>query len=131
MTLYEISIAVFAFLGSVLTLIAGVGMVRMPDFYLRMSVTTKAATLGIGFFMLCAAMYFQEASVTTKVGAIVLFTFLTAPIGAHLIGRAAYILGVPMWKKSVMDDLKGQYKGSNQDLQSNSTDEAKSLLKEE
>jgi multicomponent Na+:H+ antiporter subunit G len=76
-------------------------------------------------------MYFQEASVTTKVGAIVLFTFLTAPIGAHLIGRAAYILGVPMWKKSVMDDLKGQYKGSNQDLQSNSTDEAKSLLKEE
>lgn len=119
MTATEIFISIFAFLGGLLTLIAGIGMVRMPDFYLRMSVTTKAATLGIGFFMVAAALYFQDLSVTTKVAAIILFTFLTAPVGAHLIGRAAYILGVPMWKKSVMDDLKDQYKGVSQELQSN------------
>ncbi len=118
MTFNEISIAVLAFLGALLCLIAGIGMIRMPDLYLRMSVTTKAATLGVGFMMFSAALYFQDTSVSTKVGAVILFTFLTAPIAAHLLGRAAYILGVPMWKKSVMDELKGQYQGHTQILAS-------------
>lgn len=123
MTAIEILIAVFALLGGLLTLIAGVGMIRMPDFYLRMSVTTKAATLGVSFFMLCAAIHFKDAAVTTKVAAIILFTFLTAPVAAHLISRVAYILGVPLWRKSVMDDLKGQYKSQAQELMSNAPEE--------
>jgi len=118
MTASEIVIASLAGFGAVLTLLAGVGIIRMPDVYLRISVTTKAASLGVGLLLVCSAMYFNEPSITTKVLAIILFILLTAPVGAHLIGRVAYIMGVPLWKKSVMDDLKGQYKGQLKELQS-------------
>lgn len=118
MTASEIVIASLAGFGAVLTLLAGVGIIRMPDVYLRISVTTKAASLGVGLLLVCSAMYFNEPSITTKVLAIILFILLTAPVGAHLIGRVAYIMGVPLWEKSVMDDLKGQYKGQLKELQS-------------
>ena len=95
--------------GSLFILLAAVGIVRMPDLYLRISVTTKAATLGIGMILAGAAFYFNDFSVTSRVLAIILFLLLTAPVGAHMIGRASYFIGTPLWKKSVMDELKGQY----------------------
>ncbi len=106
----DIIIIVFATLGSVFIFIAALGIVRMPDLYMRISVTTKAASLGVGLVLIGTAVYFSEIAVTTKVLAIVLFVFLTAPVGAHLIGRAAYYIGVPLWKNSVMDQLKDKYK---------------------
>ncbi len=114
----EWAIAVLAGFGAIFSLLAGVGIVRMPDLYLRISVTTKAATLGVGLLLICAALYFQEISISTKVLAILLFVLLTAPVGAHLIGRASYIMGVPLWKRSVTDDLKGKYEGHSQSLSS-------------
>jgi multicomponent Na+:H+ antiporter subunit G len=95
--------------GALFILLAAIGILRMPDLYLRISVTTKAATLGIGLVLAGAALYFNDYSVTSRVLAIILFLFLTAPVGAHMIGRAAYFIGTPLWKKSVVDDLKGQY----------------------
>lgn len=111
-------IAVFATLGAVFVLLASIGLVRMPDTYLRISVTTKAATLGIGLILISAAFYFKEASVTTRVMAIILFIILTAPVGAHLIGRASYFIGVKMWHKSVIDELEGKYKKITHELMS-------------
>jgi multicomponent Na+:H+ antiporter subunit G len=102
-------IIALASFGALFVLLAAVGIVRMPDLYLRISVTTKAATLGIGLILICVALYFGEASITTRVLAIIFFLLLTAPVGAHLIGRASYFVDVPLWKKSVMDDLKGKY----------------------
>lgn len=105
----SIIIAVLATLGAIFVLLAGVGILRMPDTYLRMAVTTKAATLGVGLLLLAAAIYFNDLSTTTRVLAIIVFILLTAPVGAHLIGRASYIVGNELWTKSVMDDLKGKY----------------------
>lgn len=102
-------IIALASFGALFVLLAAVGILRMPDLYLRISVTTKAATLGIGLILICVALYFGEASITTRVLAIIFFLLLTAPVGAHLIGRASYFVDVPLWKKSVMDDLKGKY----------------------
>ncbi len=118
-------IALFATLGAIFVLLASVGLVRMPDTYLRISVTTKAATLGIGLILISAAFYFKEASVTTRVLAIILFIILTAPVGAHLIGRASYFIGVKMWHKSVADDLAGKYKRLSHELLSEDEDEDK------
>jgi multicomponent Na+:H+ antiporter subunit G len=95
--------------GALFILIAAIGLVRMPDFYLRLSVTTKAATLGIGLMLCGAAIYFNEISVTSRVFAIILFLFLTAPVAAHMIGRSSYFIGTKLWKKSVIDELKDQY----------------------
>lgn len=115
-------IAVFATLGAIFVLLAAIGLVRMPDTYLRISVTTKAATLGIGLILISAAFYFKEASVTTRVLAIILFIVLTAPVGAHLIGRASYFIGVKMWHKSVIDELEGKYKKVTHELMSDDDD---------
>ncbi len=104
--------------GALFILLAAIGILRMPDLYLRISVTTKAATLGIGLVLAGAALYFNDFSVTSRVLAIILFLFLTAPVGAHMIGRASYLIGTPLWKKSVVDDLKGQYEPDTQELKS-------------
>lgn len=108
--------------GAIFVLLAAVGILRMPDLYLRISVTTKAATLGIGLILLCVAAYFGEASITTRVLAIIFFLLLTAPVGAHLIGRASYFVGTPLWKKSVMDDLQGKYSKSAEGSSSEESD---------
>jgi multicomponent Na+:H+ antiporter subunit G len=119
----EIIIGTLATLGAIFVLLAAVGLVRMPDLYLRISVTTKAATLGIGLILAAAGVYFSEVSVTSRVLAIIFFLLLTAPIGAHLIGRSSYFTGVTMWKKSVQDDLKGKYKKTTHKLESDDKNE--------
>jgi multicomponent Na+:H+ antiporter subunit G len=105
----ELFIMILSGLGAVFVLLAAIGLVRMPDLYLRISVTTKAATLGIGLLLGAAAIYFNEGAITTRVLAIVFFIILTAPIGAHLLGRASYFTNVPLWDRSKTDRLKGKY----------------------
>jgi multicomponent Na+:H+ antiporter subunit G len=117
-------IAILATFGAIFILLAAVGLLRMPDLYLRISVTTKAATLGVGLVLIAAAVYFNELAVTSRVLAIILFVMLTAPVGAHLIGRAAYFIGIPLWKKSVLDQLKGMYQKRTHKLMSEAEAEA-------
>jgi multicomponent Na+:H+ antiporter subunit G len=95
--------------GALFILLASVGLVRMPDFYLRVSVTTKAATLGVGLVLAAAAIYFNDASVMSRVLAIISFLLLTAPVAAHMIGRTAYFTGTKLWKRSHIDELEGKY----------------------
>ncbi len=104
--------------GALFILFAAIGFVRMPDFFLRVSVTTKAATLGVGLVLCSAAVYFYNSSVTSRVLAIILFLLLTAPVAAHMIGRTAYFIGTKLWEGSVMDDLKGMYEQDTHELNS-------------
>lgn len=93
-------------IGSLFILLAGVGLVRMPDLFLRVSASTKAATLGVGATLLGVALYFGDFATFIRAGAIIVFLLLTAPVAAHLIGRAAYQDGVPLWEKTEFDDLR-------------------------
>jgi len=102
----DIFIAFFSTIGSLAILFASIGILRMPDFYLRLSVTVKAATLGVGFLLASAAIAFPDVSVTTKAIAIAFFLVLTAPVAAHMIGRTAYHTGIRTWKGTIMDELK-------------------------
>lgn len=103
-------------LGAIFILIAAYGIVRMPDFYLRLSVTIKAATFGVGLILMGVALFFIEFSVTTKVFSIIFFIIITAPVAGHMIGRTAYIIGVKMWDGSVLDELKGKYDKQTHEL---------------
>lgn len=105
----DIIIYILLTLGVLLIFLASIGMNRMPDLYTRMSVTTKAVTLGIGLVLIAAIFYFNDLGVTTRVLAIIFFLLLTAPVGAHVVGRSAYFVGKKLWDKSVCDDLKGKY----------------------
>lgn len=114
----DIIIGVLATLGALFVLLAAVGLIRMPDTYLRISVTTKAATLGVGLVLMATTVFFSNADVTSQAFVIILFIFLTAPVSAHLIGRASYFIGVKLWDRSVMDDLRGKYQKNTHILKS-------------
>jgi multicomponent Na+:H+ antiporter subunit G len=104
--------------GTFFVLTAAIGILRMPDVYLRVSVVTKAATLGVGLILAGLALHFSDFSITVRVLAILFFIFLTAPVAAHMIGRAAYFIGEPLWTRTVRDDLKKRYNKSTEQLAS-------------
>jgi len=115
----EIILAILSTIGALSILFASIGVLRMPDFYLRLSVTVKASTLGVGLLLICAAIMFpNDISVTTKSLAIIFFLILTAPIAAHMIGKAAYFTGTPLWKGTIADELKGMYNKETHCLES-------------
>lgn len=91
--------------GTFFILVAAIGVVRMPDIYMRLSAASKASTLGASFILAAVALFFDSTPVSGKVIAIISFTLLTAPIAAHMLGRAAYLSGTPLWEKSVCDKL--------------------------
>lgn len=95
--------------GAVFALVAGVGLARLPDLYVRMHAATKAGTLGAGLVLAAVALEAQSLEVATRAIAGLVFLFFTAPIAAHLLGRAGYLAGVPLWSKSSMDELSGKY----------------------
>lgn len=104
-------------LGSFLVLVAGIGVLRMPDLFLRMSATAKAGTLGTGLMVLAAAIYFNEFAIYTRAFALIVFLISTAPVSTHMLGRAAYFDGVPLWKGTVQNDLHGHYELSTHRLE--------------
>ncbi len=105
----EIILILLCTIGTLSILFASIGILRMPDFYLRLSVTVKASTLGVGLLLAAAAMEFPEVFVTTKAIAIGFFLILTSPVAAHMIGRASYLSGISLWKGTQIDELDGMY----------------------
>ncbi|MEM6273768.1 MAG: monovalent cation/H(+) antiporter subunit G [Myxococcota bacterium] len=95
--------------GAAFSLIASIGLVRLPDLYVRMHAATKAGTLGAGLILAAAAAVSHQLDVITRVTAGIVFLVVTAPIAAHLLGRAGYVTGVPLWSETCLDELDGQY----------------------
>lgn len=116
--LRELLVMALMLAGAFFMFLAGIGMLRMPDLFLRMSSTAKAGTLGAGLILLAAAIHFDNFGITTRAVAIVVFLLLTTPVATHMIGRAAYFDGVPLWKGTVRDDLRGHYRASTHSLES-------------
>jgi multicomponent Na+:H+ antiporter subunit G len=95
--------------GASFLLLAAIGIIRMPDLFQRIQASTKASTLGAGCLLLALAFHFQDFGITVRAFLVIAFFFLTAPVAAHVIGRAAYFVGVPLWEKTIVDELRGRY----------------------
>ncbi len=102
----EILVSIFVVLGGLFALAAALGVLRLPDVLIRMHASTKAGTLGCGLILVAVAIYFAEGAITARAIAAIIFLILTAPVAAHMIGRAAYKTGVPLWKGTVIDEMK-------------------------
>jgi len=100
-------------LGTFFILLSAIGILKMPDLYTRMSATTKASTLGIGLVLIGTTLYWQDFGIASRSIAIILFLFLTAPVAAHIIGRAAYFGGEPLWDETRIDELQGKQKNNH------------------
>ncbi|WP_290777184.1 monovalent cation/H(+) antiporter subunit G [Exiguobacterium sp. UBA5002] len=100
-------VAVFALLGMGFSLVTALGLIRLPDVYTRAHAASKSATLGVMSILIGVIIYFvtEDGFFSSRVVLGILFVLITAPIGGHLIARAAYYSNVPLWKSSVRDDL--------------------------
>lgn len=120
----EILVSTLLLLGAALMLLASLGLIRLPDLPTRMHASTKAGALGTALIMIAVAVYFAEVAVVTRALAIIAFIILTAPVAAHVIGRAGYFVGVPLWEGTIKDDLKASYDPETHQLRSGFEDDA-------
>lgn len=103
-------VAFFALMGAFLTLLASIGLNRMPDLLTRMHATSKAGALGAGLMVLVFAIVFWDNTpIVVRALAVVAFILVTAPIAAHVVARTSYFVGVPVWDRTVKDAIKEQY----------------------
>lgn len=106
----EILGLVFVVLGTFFVLVAGLGVLRLPDVLMRMHASTKAGTLGVALTAVGLFCFYPTISIFTRSVALVLFVLLTAPVAAHMMGRAAYnsdkLLGVELWEGTFVDQMK-------------------------
>lgn len=101
----DIVTAVLLLAGGLFSFIASLGMLRLPDTIIRMHAATKAGALGAGLIFIALAFHHFELATTLRALAAVTFILLTAPVAAHLIGRAAYCSKVTLWEKTWIDEL--------------------------
>lgn len=106
--------AVIMLTGTLFVIVSALGALRMPDLFMRMHAATKAGTLGAGLILLSALVLFSTTAVTTKAILTFVLLLLTAPVAAHVLGRAAYYDGVPLWDQTEVDALKGKYPGADE-----------------
>lgn len=102
----DVAVAALLGLGGGFACLAGIGMLRMPDLMTRMHASTKAGTLGVGLIAIAAAVAYGTAEFAVRCALVVVFLLLTAPVGAHLIARAAHRRGVAMTPRTRIDDLR-------------------------
>ena len=88
--LVDVLTAALILLGAAFALIGSVGLVRLPDIFTRLHGPTKATTLGVGSILLGSILFFSARQGLSLHEVLVsLFLFITAPVSAHLIARAA------------------------------------------
>ncbi|MFN8925088.1 MAG: monovalent cation/H(+) antiporter subunit G [Rhodospirillales bacterium] len=93
--------------GLACVLLAGIGVLRLPDAYRRMHAATKAGMMGAGLLVLAAAAAIGGPEAWIKAILAVGFLAITSPIASHLLGRAAYVSGAPLWHGTGGDALAG------------------------
>lgn len=87
---------VFLLAGLFFTVVAALGVLRLPDLYSRAHALGKAMTLGMVFFLLALGLSVPEVS-WFKILAAIAFQFVTIPVASHLLCLAAYRRGVRRW----------------------------------
>jgi multicomponent Na+:H+ antiporter subunit G len=93
--------------GALLALIAGIGLQRFDDVFARMHAATKPATLGLALVLGGAALRLPDSGDVAKLLLVIVLQLATAPVGSHLIGRAAYRAGTELGENTSVDELAG------------------------
>jgi len=84
---------VLLLVGAIFSVIAAIGILRFPDLYTRMHAASKTGTMGAGLSFVAIAVVAFDGPVILRALVGFVFLILTAPVGAHLLARAACIAG--------------------------------------
>ncbi len=101
----DVAAAVLVLTGVILAIAAGLGLQRFPDVFARMHAATKPATLGLVLVLAGAALRVDDPGDVAKLLLVLALQFVTAPVGAHMIGRAAYRAGTELSPTTTCDEL--------------------------
>ena len=83
----DLLVSILLLVGSLFIVVGAFGLVRLPDFFMRLHGPTKSTTLGVGSFLLAAVVHTVNGGFTLRELLIALFLFITAPVSAFLLGQ--------------------------------------------
>ncbi|MEN2765909.1 monovalent cation/H(+) antiporter subunit G [Ornithinibacillus xuwenensis] len=111
----NIIIILLLLIGTFITLSASIGIIRFPDIFTRLHAATKASTLGVSSVLIGTFLflYAKENIVSGKLLIGILFIFITAPVSAHMIGRAAHNSGIKPLTKNRTDAYEDAMRKNN------------------
>jgi multicomponent K+:H+ antiporter subunit G len=98
----EVLVSLALLIGSLFILIGAIGLYRLPDFFTRLHGPTKATTLGVGGVLIASILFFsvQGEGVSVHELLITLFLFITAPVSAHMLSKAAIQKKVKLFERT-------------------------------
>ena len=113
--------ALLVLAGALFSLIAAIGVLRLPDLYTRLHAASKAGAIGAGLrwrhlgadgaigaglILLAVAVVSFDGAVVLRALLGIVFLLLSTPVAAHLLARAAYRCGEAPTATTTVDDLK-------------------------
>ncbi|KGK42047.1 hypothetical protein LH51_10130 [Nitrincola sp. A-D6] len=101
--LLELVVSVFLLTGGVFILVGSIGLMRLPDFFMRLHAPTKATTLGMGGLLIASMILFtlrEPGHISVHELLITLFLFITAPVSAHMMAKTALHQKLKMMKRT-------------------------------
>lgn len=102
----DVLTSMFLIIGGLFLMVGSYGLFKLPDFYMRLHAPTKASTLGIGSILVASAIFYSSSDAGFSINEVLitLFIFLTAPITAHMLSKAA----LHVRQKPVSDTLNAE-----------------------
>ena len=84
-------ISILLLIGGCFILVGSIGLVKMPDFFMRLHGPTKATTLGMASLLTAAIVFFSssQTGISVKEILISVFLLLTAPISGYMMIKTA------------------------------------------
>jgi multicomponent Na+:H+ antiporter subunit G len=104
-TIVNLATAAIVVAGSLFSLLAAIGIIRLPDVYSRMHSASKAGTVGSGMLLFALGLHSLDGGTFSRALAGFVFLVLTAPIAAHLLAKAALAAGYPMADVTILNEL--------------------------
>ena len=101
---------VFIGIGVAFDFFGCLGLIRLPDVYNRLQASTKSVTLGTWSILFGVFLFYGFTPVGVKSLICIPLLFFAATVAAHALMRGSYIFGIKLWKKSVIDDYKNEWK---------------------
>ena len=95
-------------LGAAFSLIAAIGVLRLPDLFTRMHAASKAGAVGGGLVLLAVALMSFDAAIALRAIVGIVFLLLTTPVAAHLLARASYRITDQSRVNMQVDELKSK-----------------------
>lgn len=93
-TLVPLLAAMLAVAGALFSLIAAIGLLRLPDLFTRIHAASKAGVLGAGLILVAVVLVSGDATTIIRALLALLFLLLSTPVGAHLLAKSAIAAGI-------------------------------------